>query len=160
MDRRDFLKNAGLATLMISSSSVLSAKEVVEETLLTEGNITEKKRRLPITHQADVVVCGGGSAGIGAAIEAARSGARVVLIEHAGFLGGTWTAGLLGVMLDHENKKGLMQELKQTLTDRKWRNTPVETGHPFTFDVESLTLLLDELCTEHNVKVFLSPSVV
>jgi len=54
-----------------------------------------------------------------------------VLVEHAGFLGGTWTAGLLGVMLDHENKTGLMQELKQTLTERKWRNTKVWTDELF-----------------------------
>jgi hypothetical protein len=39
----------------------------------------------------DVVVCGGGSAGVGAAIGAARAGARVALLERAGFLGGAAT---------------------------------------------------------------------
>jgi glycine/D-amino acid oxidase-like deaminating enzyme len=41
--------------------------------------------------QYDVVVCGGGAAGVGAAIGAARSGARVALIEQAPFLGGAAT---------------------------------------------------------------------
>lgn len=45
--------------------------------------------------QADVVVCGGGPAGICAAIAAARSGAAVLLIEQYGFVGGMATAGLV-----------------------------------------------------------------
>ena len=155
MDRRDFLKKAGVATLLLSSGSVLAAATTVEDSMTPDGNVAEKKRRVPVSRTADVVVCGGGPAGIGAAIEAARSGARVVLIEHAGFLGGTWTAGLLGVMLDHENKTGLMQELKQTLTERKWRNTKVWTDELFTFDVERMKLLLDELCAGHKIEVLL-----
>ena len=43
----------------------------------------------------DVIVCGGGSAGICAAIAAAREGARVLLVERNGFLGGTATFGLV-----------------------------------------------------------------
>ena len=160
MDRRDFLKKAGAATLLLSAGKVLSAAETVEDSVTPGGNVAEKKRRVPVSRTADVVVCGGGPAGIGAAVEAARSGARVVLVEHAGFLGGTWTAGLLGVMLDHENKTGLMQELKQTLTERKWRNTKVWTDELFTFDVERMKLLLDELCAEHKIEVLLYTSVV
>ena len=160
MDRRDFLKKAGAATLLLSAGKVLSAAETVEDSVTPDGNVAEKKRRVPVSRTADVGVCGGGPAGIGAAVEAARSGARVVLVEHAGFLGGTWTAGLLGVMLDHENKTGLMQELKQTLTERKWRNTKVWTDELFTFDVERMKLLLDELCAEHKIEVLLYTSVV
>ena len=36
----------------------------------------------------DVIVCGGGAAGVGAAVGAAQSGARVALLERYGFLGG------------------------------------------------------------------------
>ncbi len=45
--------------------------------------------------EADVLVVGGGPAGIGAAIGAAEAGARVVLAERYGFLGGNATAGLV-----------------------------------------------------------------
>ncbi len=44
-------------------------------------------------HEADVVVVGGGTAGTIAAIQAARAGARTVLIEHGSQLGGTATVG-------------------------------------------------------------------
>ena len=42
----------------------------------------------------DVMVCGGGAAGVGAAIGAARAGGRVALLEQAPFLGGAATRSL------------------------------------------------------------------
>lgn len=46
-------------------------------------------------HECDVLVIGGGSAGIGAAVSAARGGARTVLIEQTCCLGGNGTSGLV-----------------------------------------------------------------
>ena len=48
--------------------------------------------------EADVLVAGGGPAGIAAAVAAARAGARVVLIERNGVLGGLATAGMVGAI--------------------------------------------------------------
>lgn len=53
-------------------------------------------RSLPVAPEFDVVVVGGGPSGIGAAIAAARAGARTLLIERYGYLGGNLTAGLVG----------------------------------------------------------------
>jgi hypothetical protein len=57
--------------------------------------ITEPARQLPIISQSDVVVAGGGPGGIVAALAAARAGAKTLLIERYGFLGGMATAGLM-----------------------------------------------------------------
>ena len=49
----------------------------------------------------DVIVAGGGIAGIAAAISSARLGARTLLIERYGFLGGMATAGLVNPFMTH-----------------------------------------------------------
>ena len=50
-------------------------------------------RDLPLKHEADVIVVGGGPGGLGAAVMAARAGARTLLVERFGFLGGMATSG-------------------------------------------------------------------
>lgn len=55
-------------------------------------------KEIPSTEQFDVVVCGGGPAGIGAAIAAAERGAKTALVERLGFLGGMATAGYVNPM--------------------------------------------------------------
>jgi NADPH-dependent 2,4-dienoyl-CoA reductase/sulfur reductase-like enzyme len=54
------------------------------ELCLSEGCFLEQPRGIPLAGQADVLVCGGGPAGIAAALSAARAGAKVQLIELAG----------------------------------------------------------------------------
>ena len=47
-------------------------------------------------HHTDVLVVGGGPAGFAAAVASARNGAKTLLLERAGMLGGMATAGLVG----------------------------------------------------------------
>ncbi len=54
--------------------------------------ITEKLET-PVRFEADTVVCGGGTAGVVAAIASARGGARTILVERYGFVGGTLLNG-------------------------------------------------------------------
>ena len=57
------------------------------------GGVDEPARRTELYGDYDVVVVGGGPAGIAAAVGAARHGAHTLLVERYGFLGGMGTAG-------------------------------------------------------------------
>ena len=57
--------------------------------------ITEPSRQVPVVAETEVLVLGGGPAGIAAATAAARSGAKTMLLERDGFLGGMGTAAMV-----------------------------------------------------------------
>ncbi len=87
------------------------------------GFIEEPQRRVPIVAEADVVVLGGGPAGIAAATSAARHGARTVLIERYGFLGGAGTAAMVtnfcGLYAKHEGEfRQVVYGLAEEILDR------------------------------------------
>ncbi len=58
--------------------------------------VTEPARELEVAAEVDVAVVGGGPSGFIAAMAAARTGARTLLLEHHSFLGGMATAALVG----------------------------------------------------------------
>ena len=57
--------------------------------------ISEPERKIPVIANVDLLVCGGGFAGVAAAISAAKNGVKVMLLEKYGFLGGLVTAALV-----------------------------------------------------------------
>src|SRR5688500_18525641 len=57
-----------------------------------EDFVEEPARKTPLLAEADVVVIGGGLSGVGAALGAARNGAKTIVIERTGYLGG-WMRG-------------------------------------------------------------------
>lgn len=61
--------------------------------ILTEQKILQKEQNTPIRNECDVLVVGGGSAGVAAAIAAARKGAKTILVERYPLLGGDLLAG-------------------------------------------------------------------
>lgn len=85
--------------------------------------ITEPQRATPVLRECEVVVLGGGPAGIAAAVAAAREGASTLLIERYGFLGGMGTAaGVTNFCGLHANVRGdfrrVVHGLSRELTDR------------------------------------------
>jgi len=59
----------------------------------------EPARELAVLSEYDVIVCGGGPAGCAAAVAAARHGARTLLVEKNGYLGGATVAQIVAVVL-------------------------------------------------------------
>lgn len=104
-----------------------------------------EKRKTPVVGEYDVIVVGGGPAGIGAAISAARMGANTLLVEKFGFLGGMWTAGLVNPLFDYENKGGLVQELVDRINSMGMQSS---SGNMYTFDIETMKLILDRFMAE------------
>ncbi len=128
----------------------------------------EPGRDVPVADACDVLVCGGGPAGVSAALAAARCGAETRLIEVHGCLGGIWTAGLLSYVLDCGNKTGFITELQRRLQaatgqplnkDLSYDRLPWVVGS-FYYDAEVMKLVLEQLCLEAGVSVQLHTRVV
>jgi hypothetical protein len=145
LSRRRFLQ----AALASGALSQLPAK-AQDTAAIKAGQFAEPAHDIPLVEDADVIICGAGPAGVTAAITAARAGARVRLFEWRGCLGGVWTAGLLGYLLDFD-KPGFAKELRQKLDQRDARANTKSTS-AFCYDPEALKLLLEELCVEAGVK--------
>lgn len=115
----------------------------------------------------DVVVIGGGPGGLPAALEAARHGAKVLLVEKNGYLGGNLTIGLplLGY-LDKDGNQiigGIAQELVDELT-RRGAASP-HTWCPLhnsvtIYDHEVFKVIAFEKCLEAGVELLLHMQVV
>ncbi|MEI7584816.1 FAD-dependent oxidoreductase [Runella sp.] len=146
LKRRDFLKTGALSAL-----APLSTLETGN--LKKDETVQEPKRELPIVRETDVIVCGGGPAGIGAALSAARNGAKTTLIEVHGCLGGVWTASLLSNIIDHEGKPGIMKEIIDRLDATDAQYTAKK------YDAERMKWTLEQLCREAGVEVRLHTRV-
>lgn len=117
----------------------------------------EPARKLAIVDDVDVIVCGGGPAGVAAAISAAHAGAKVRLFEVHGCLGGVWTAGLLTWIFDF-NKLGLTKEITEKLDERGARRG-TDPGM-FVYEPDEMKLLLEDLCVEAGVQFRLQTRLV
>ncbi len=124
------------------------------------------------TIQTDVLVCGGGCAGIAAALSSARNGAKTLLVERAGFSGGIITTvglpyfdGLIdkpsgrfvvkGIALELLQKLGVAKEGAKHIDDLRPDLITKYWGSVYIPNVEEFKLLSDELILKHrdNLKV-------
>ena len=107
----------------------------------------EQANLIPTLARGEVIVCGGGPAGIAAALAAARLGARTILLEQTGCCGGMATSGLVPAIIHLSDQKhwigsGLPLELFRDMCHRMGRNEV----HPIWQHInpEILKRLLDE----------------
>ena len=82
--------------------------------------ISEPSRQTPVKAETEVLVIGGGTAGVSAAVAAARNGAEVILVERLAYLGGLATGGLIALLLTLDDGRGrqVIGGLCQEITDR------------------------------------------
>ena len=76
-----------------------------------QSYIAEPERRIPVCAQTDVIVVGGGPAGVAAAVSAARNGSKTMLIERYGHLGGMATGGLV-ILIPHMSDGSNIQQIQ------------------------------------------------
>lgn len=112
-----------------------------------------------IEMQADLVIAGGGLAGVCCAITAARSGVKVVLVQDRPVLGGNassevrlWILGATSHMGNNNRwarEGGVIDEI---LIENMYRNPE---GNPIIFD----TVLLDKVISEPNISLLLNTAI-
>jgi hypothetical protein len=127
--------------------------------------ITEPSRQVPVHGEYDVVVLGGGPAGIAAAVAAAREGRSTLLVERYGFLGGMGTAaGVTNFCGLHANVHGeirrVVHGVATDLLDRIGRLGGLNEPHALfgktaaqAYDTAAYKIAADELLASAGVQV-------
>lgn len=111
----------------------------------------EKQRELEIKGEYDVVVCGSGPAGIGAAVTAGRNGVKTLLLEQNGTVGGVATSGLMSHFTGDCNSKIYREVLKRQADARIYQKGEITT----TIEPDVLMNVYFDMLKEANVDVLL-----
>ena len=133
----------------------------------------------PIRQECDVLVAGGGMAGVSAALAAARVGAKTILIDRNYLLGGLATAGLVTIFLPlcdgmgHQVSFGIAEELLRLSVSLGAEEEPpavwMESGPPekrrehrfmARYNAQLFAILLEKLLRESGVSILYGVSVV
>ncbi|MEM0024840.1 MAG: FAD-dependent oxidoreductase [Thermofilaceae archaeon] len=114
-----------------------------------------------VTPRYDVIVAGGGVAGVSAAVVASRMGVRVCLLEASGTLGGTVTQALVTPFMKWvSGGKPVVAGIFQEFLDRLAKLGGIDVRQPAIFEPELLKVVMLEMCKEAGVDVWFNATVV
>ena len=124
------------------------------------AHITIPSTKVAVLAEADVVVCGGGCAGLTAAVAAARHGASAILIERWPTVGGMATNGLVNGWHRSDREKmviyGLVEESAQRAARESWIDQDPKYPHSHEthwFDPEGMRIVWHRMLDEAGVRV-------
>jgi len=157
--RRDFLKKSILLTAGAASipATAYSCKDIEDQSVEEKGSISFNKK-INVKYDMDVVVVGGGMAGISAACSAAATGAKVLLIERFGCLGGMLTTGGVANFCGQMHDQG--EVFDEMLNELKRYNSLGEGSNNEVFNYELLTLVFQEMILKRSITVLLHTRLV
>src|SRR5438128_11492641 len=118
----------------------------------TSGRVIEPARQIPVARDVDVLVVRGGIAGVMAALASGRMGARTLVVERFGSLGGTGTAAMMSLFyVPYAASRGLVREL----FDRLIARGGAIPGEFVVYDAEMYKVTALEMLAEAGVEVLL-----
>ena len=139
----------------------------------------EENENTQINNLYDIAVCGGGIAGISAALAAAREGKKVILFEKQYMLGGLGTAGLVTIYLPlcdgfgHQVSFGIAEELlklsikygaearyPENWLDGKGARTEKDKRYEVQYNAQLFSILAEQLLLENGVDILYGSYVV
>lgn len=112
----------------------------------------EKERSIPVSGKTEVLVAGGGPAGIGAALGAARSGAKVMMVEQSNVPGGMATSGMMSDWSPGTDSPLMKEIMTRTLQNPSMPPVPNE-GSLNCIPHECLTSTLFQMLEEAGVEL-------
>ncbi len=117
---------------------------------------------VPLLADSDIVVCGAGPAGVAAALAAARSGGKVLLLEQSGACGGMSTSGLVPAFIHMSDRKHLVASgICHEMVSEMCRRMGVGEINPIwqNIDPEILKRVYDETVAEAGIDLLFSVKI-
>ena len=125
------------------------------------GKQVTLQRQIPVRHEVDVFVAGGGPAGVAAALAAANQGAKVFLAERNACLGGMGTAGLLPLFMPFSDGVNMLAAgVGEKILTRLRQAGGTGPNSRVTIRAEVLKRVYDELLLQAGVKFTFRTSLI
>jgi len=171
--RRGFIGATGIGALAAACGTTKDGRGRVAAKETAMKTFSERAREIPVKRDVDVIVVGGGPAGLAAAIASARNGARTVLVEQFGYLGGTATASLMACINGFRNQvepdttqtvRGLAEEIvlemkklgglgKSPYPQKAYPTEPGKMEYSYAIDTERFKYVTLKCCVDAGVDI-------